>query len=240
MMLSRRSLVRLACSTAALVATSVAAHAQVATYTDRSTFISAIGLVYTVEDFTGDPHFGYFPFLNSTTADGGLSAGEIRPGVTYSIGTGNMTIDDGSGAGFDGGFLDGPEFSGWDALGPMTATFDAPVRGFGFLTNNFAFATTLTVEVFRGAVSSGVFSFDISGASISSPPVFFGLTDDLGITSATIESDDAFYSFAVDDFTFGGSPTVVGTPEPATITLFATGLIGIGGFAGRRRKIRQK
>ena len=42
------------------------------------------------------------------------------------------------------------------------------------------------------------------------------------------------YNVGIDKVNFTSAPTVSAAPEPATLSLFATGLIGLG-FAARRR-----
>jgi hypothetical protein len=59
------------------------------------------------------------------------------------------------------------------------------------------------------------------------------------ITGAVIgNTDGGYFNFMVDDFSFGSVTNESATPEPATVTLMATGLVGLVGTGFRRKKRR--
>jgi hypothetical protein len=62
--------------------------------------------------------------------------------------------------------------------------------------------------------------------------IFFGLIDTKGFTNVDFYTNGG--NFGADDFTFA---TSVPTPEPATMLLLSSGLLGLSGF---RRKFRKK
>jgi len=214
----------------AAVSSSPAFAGSITTYSDRATFTAAVGGSPTVEDF-GDT--SRFPIstgvLNSSTnlPGIGITPGLIQPGVTYStpIGTGNFFNID-AGGGFTGGFLDSI-FRGF----PLTVTFDGPVSGFGFDTNQFmGNAFDVTISFLAGNPYNAQLPVPAGGFS------FFGFTSDSqDITSAVISGIGSGFSFALDNFTFsdvGPGTTVI--PLPAPLLLLATGLFTLGVF-GRRK-----
>lgn len=119
---------------------------------------------------------------------------------------------------------------------PVTIAFQTGVTEFGFLARpNFSgppgFAFTFTA--FNGAAPLGTFSVGTSGA-ISS--LFLGAraTDADVITSLVV--NHTIPDFAIGPVTFGTSQAAAPVPEPATMTLVGTGLIGAAGVAARRRR----
>ena len=87
--------------------------------------------------------------------------------------------------------------------------------------------------------------FDISNISIATVSIttngndlidqFLGVRSDMAIRSAIISyaSPFTFLGIAIDDFAVGH----VSVAEPASLTLFALGLAGLGFFGWRRRQI---
>jgi hypothetical protein len=227
-----RWVARFAFSSLAVAALSSVAGAQITVYNNNeAAFLTALGGTPTVEDFTNTSHLFQGSTLNSSSSYPGLvSPGDIQPGVTYSVGSGSLTID--GGGGFSGGFLDGPNFSPYSAVGPLTATFDSPVQGFGFLTNAAIGGSTQLIQVFQGALETDYTE------TVSAGNEFFGfVSTNTDITSVMIGGDASQFTFAVDDFTFGPVSPTTSTPEPATLGLLAMGLVCVGGVA-RRRKSR--
>ena len=206
----------------------------ITTYTDRPTFESALGVPFTVEEFTDDYHFpistGILNSFTNLVVEYGspILPGYIKPGVTYStaIGTGFFFNID-SGGEFEGGFLDGivqPDFDN-----KLTITFDDPVAGFGFDTNYFMGSEfDITINFLSGQAYTNTFAVE----NLDFPLQFFGFISDSGdITSAVIFSNGTNdFSFALDNFTYGG--TVV--PEPSSLALTAIGGLGLIGLARRR------
>lgn len=202
------------------------------TYTNSySTFLSALGPV-SIEDFGPGACFPIGSTLNSLTSFPGcpnpIAPGDIVPGVTFSVAGGPLLID--SGGGFTGGMLDGSS-SGYGTVGPLQVVFSGAVAGFGFWTNTLA--SEMSIDVYTLSGTSNTITSAPTGMS------FFGwYAPSASITGATIANldPDNFFNFIVDDFTFSavtGQPTTT-VPEPATMTLLATGLAGV--VAARRRR----
>ncbi len=124
------------------------ANAQIITYSNRATFNTAFGST-TVEDFTSNFHFPITTgVLNSATnlvvsSGTPIVPGDIKAGVTYStpVQAGNFFNID-AGGGYVGGFLD----SAVGGTPVLTATFNGPVKAFGFDTNDLMGAFKVTIN----------------------------------------------------------------------------------------------
>src|SRR5258708_1859048 len=105
----------------------------------------------------------------------------------------------------------------------LTFLFNQPIASFGFM--QVTTSSNLTFTTNNGSVTTSVTPF---GETFS--PAFVGITDKSGFSEVTV-SGDGVSALAVDDVTY-----TVAAPEPASAALLATGLVGIAGFARRRRK----
>jgi hypothetical protein len=203
-------------------------------YSNRGAFNTAVG-ANTTDDF--GPSFA-FPIstgvLNSTTnlvtsSGGPILPGRVQPGVSYStpIGTGNFFNIDGGG-GFVGGFLDG----GIGNFSPLTVSFASPIAAFGFDTNDLMGQSfDITFNFSAGAPT--LQNYAVPGTS------FFGFQSTAADISSVriVGTGNQSFTFALDNFSVGGSPGGTpppSVPEPASLVLFGTGLVGLVGVARRR------
>lgn len=219
---------------AALSVVATRAQAQITTWSDRTSFVNAVGAV-TTENFLGNAVFPLGSTLNATSSYNVGSwnqvlPGDIKAGVTYSVSSGPLLID--AGGGFSGGFLDGVS-SNYGTVGPLTATFDGAVKGFGFLTNYLMGSSFDVVIAFRnGSTSSQL------GINNENGMQFFGFSSaNQDIASVTIGGNDQTYNFAIDDFTFSANALPsTSVPEPSTFALMAAGGLVMAGVARRRKQ----
>ena len=206
-------------------------------FSDRPTFNTAIGVPLTVEDFTSSEHFPITTgILNSETnlvVEEGtpITPGLIQPGVTYSTPIRNdapagffFNID--AGGGFTGGFLDGLGVGSPGSA--LTTTFNNPVNGFGFDTNDLM-GTQFTITINFTSGPADVQTLPVSGDS------FFGFVSTAtDIQSATLFGNSTEFTFALDNFTFPTSAANA-VPEPSSAVLAS--LAALTGVAcGWRRR----
>ena len=104
-------------------------------------------------------------------------------------------------------------------------------------------ATALAFDLSSFALQPSIFTVDANGVLVgtfSTPggpvPVFFGITSSDPITSLTLTPNDQGFPNEIDvlQFEVGSTNSVAATPEPSTIALFCTGLLGMAGAAKRR------
>lgn len=113
------------------------------------------------------------------------------------------------------------------SISPLTLFFNAPVEGaaFNFITN----PGTSFFEAFLGAVSQHSFNAPV-GIDVTLWYGFEGITFD----RIVISPGGSNQAMLIDNIQFGTDIRVDTVPEPATMTLLATGLAGMA--AARRRK----
>lgn len=194
--------------------------------------VNANATVLTFDDFTtsstdtplADSNYGGFQWTNM----GVLSA----------------TLTSGGQSGHTNGHISG-EYLAFNYVTPAVRTST------GEITRNEAF--DFDGAFFVGAWNNGL-NLEISGYSGSvllytkvvdvdtTKPTWFQ-ADYLGITSLTIKSSGGNpagsvngkgINFGMDDFTFNSAATPV--PEPATMLLFGTGLVGLAGLTKRKKE----
>ncbi|HJQ33851.1 MAG TPA: PEP-CTERM sorting domain-containing protein [Pyrinomonadaceae bacterium] len=113
--------------------------------------------------------------------------------------------------------------------GAITIDFAEPVGEFGFQAQNFdAGSTTFYLQAFNGLTSLGTFS--VTGST-----VFLGLRADDPVITRIIVSTTG-NNFAIGETSIGFNSPATGTPEPATMTLLGTGLLGAAALNRKRRK----
>lgn len=202
---------RLLAATIALAAASMPAHAQLATFDD---------LPGCTPDNTGGSAIanGYagFNWTNFYVADGPNTAvAQGGPGYANGTVTPRCIALNGFGA------------SSMISASPFT--FNG-----GYFTAAFTDGLTVNITGLNG--STTLFSQMLT-LNTAGPQLLNVAWDNL--TSVTFSSGDGQpgSQFVFDNFRFNNTADPTITPEPASLTLLATGLLGIAGAARRRRKI---
>ncbi|MCU1309433.1 MAG: sorting protein [Candidatus Angelobacter sp.] len=206
-------------------------HADTVTYTDRATWTAASTGLTDVDPgpytLGGEPNtFGQIHGYGSGLTIGGVSFSNRFAGVyaingsfdvgEYSNGAGANTI-----IGYSHSYFDG-----------VTAQFASGVTSIGF--NVSTSWTNVPVAI---TLSNGLqFVVNPHGGYSNGTFAFFGFTSSDVITSLNIETinDDNGNYVDVGDFSYGSAASVTETPEPASLALFGSGLVGMGATLRRR------
>jgi hypothetical protein len=209
--------------------------------------------VITFSEFPGgtiDPVYTFtsLPGLGDVTVSfGGHFVGQVATGGspnTLSDPTPDspLALDPGAPDTFitgDGANPTSPVLSGTPTFnGPISVLFDKPVAGVGLDGGFFDAIGGTTIEAYD--------PFGVSLGSIVNSSLgieFFGLADSGG---ANVIGGISFYitgpepaGFAIDNLTFGSSSVIPEVdhvvPEPSTLLLFGTGLLGLLGYIRTRK-----
>ena len=115
---------------------------------------------------------------------------------------------------------------------PTDIFFSSAVRGAAF-----QFDTNLGVSTFTALLGGNVV-YAFSGTTDSNGTVtveWYGFDSTIAFDQINIQSGGSSTAFILDNLQIGEA--VVTTPEPASMTLVATALVGIFGLARRRRNL---
>jgi hypothetical protein len=98
----------------------------------------------------------------------------------------------------------------------------------GCTTGALVTCASVNVKFHRAPAPNQLLSVGGSSTSLSRPMIIASSLERVGIPPCDRPR--------LDDCPGGGDPPVTVTPEPVTMTLLATGLVGLGGVAGLRRR----
>jgi hypothetical protein len=129
---------------------------------------------------------------------------------------------------------------GADAFGFGVPAFSAESEGTNANPFNdllITFASAQTAVGFDFIVSPGTVTITLSDGTVvtvanpNNPPTptFFGVTGSTGITSIDISTPESLASLSMNVTDVFFTPAVSAVPEPSSLALLATGLLGVGG-----------
>ncbi|HEY0970414.1 MAG TPA: PEP-CTERM sorting domain-containing protein [Gemmatimonadales bacterium] len=240
---------RLLLGAAVLTALPAMAHAQLVnlgpgSFTPLAPVITFddFGSINPTYDFTDIPGLGDVTvsfagaFMGQTVTGGAVRTLTGTPTGPLTLNTGVITRVTSDGANPTSPVLSGdPTFNG-----PISILFSQPVAGVGLSGGFFDAIGGTTIAAFG---SDGTFLGSITNSQTGIE--FYGLAtasgenEIAGISFYITGSEPA--GFAIDNVTFGSVDVIVPpsvVPEPSSVILLASGLLGLGGIGMRRRRQR--
>ena len=137
-----------------------------------------------------------------------------------------------AGINWGGGFTNGDQLLYNGGGSYMQFDFASPITGFGTQAWFNYSGGSIGFEEYLGNTLRGfwLFGTGAGGVGNNNQATFFGVLDSSGLDRVVMTSCASYQEFAINDVAINTTTT----PEPATLALFATGLVGV--FWRNRRR----
>jgi len=214
----------------------------------KAIFVVAMAIFFSKAALADNASFNY---AGTTPVNSGSATGSYtttsEPGWTWSAGWGviNPTtagslltnVADPTTSSYSTGNADAFNYGG---ANPLTITFSTAQWGVGFeaaVLNDISSAYSVEILAFNGTtqIDSGILTLDVTGGTFQTLALYESTADITSVEFIGLDSN-GLQSAPGDLNEYAIADVYTATPEPGTITMLGSGLLGLAGMLKLRRR----